>query len=255
MKSWLLVNIIICLMQFRKEECTLKNLLVIIFLASLYSIYYYTKTRPDKNKKVKSIIVSIFMLFVIGVISQFDSANKDLHTTKHKTEKVSKTEQSTKDNSKEKSKVTIPTTNDEQKTFEEKIKDTNIFSEFYYDKENDLYIISNDINSTFGDKKAIEFFNYDIKSLLDKNIKTDKPVVFRGWFENGGYTVAGTIVYFNQDTFNIDWKNRNLLDTEIYKYSDGWISASKFGQYQTANHNFKFPGTEEKLYNIFQMSK
>lgn len=137
--------------------------------------------------------------------------------------------------------------------FEGDIKKAGVFDEFEYNAENDVYIISKEINSTFGDKKGIEYFNSDIRQVLDKGLSADKPVVFRGWFENGGTTVAGSVVYFTTDNFNKDWKAENILDSDIYTKSNGWMSASKFGQYQTSNDKSDNKDIESKLFNIFQL--
>ncbi|HFI4767990.1 TPA: hypothetical protein ACG5K5_001898 [Streptococcus agalactiae] len=54
--------------------------------------------------------------------------------------------------------------------FENDIKKAGIFDKFEYNTENNVYIISKDINSMFSNKKGIEFFNISIKQLLDRNI-------------------------------------------------------------------------------------
>lgn len=139
--------------------------------------------------------------------------------------------------------------------FESEIKKSGVFDEFEFNAENGVYIVSKEINSTFGDKKGIEYFNSDIKQILDKGLSADKPVVFRCWFENSGTTVAGSVVYFTTDNFNKDWKSENILDSDIYTKSNGWMSASKFGQYQTSNDKVDDSEIKEKLFNIFQLSK
>lgn len=135
--------------------------------------------------------------------------------------------------------------------FENDIKKAGIFDKFEYNTENNVYIISKDINSMFSNKKGIEFFNISIKQLLDRNIVADKDVVFRGF---DGNTTA-SIVYFTKDNFNKNWNSQNILDTDIYTKSNGWMAISKFGQHLTSSDKADNNNINEKLFNIFQLSK
>ncbi len=135
--------------------------------------------------------------------------------------------------------------------FEGDIKKAGVFDEFEYNDENDVYIISKEINSSFGDKKGIEYFNSDIKQMLDKDITADKDVIFRGFDDD----TTASVVYFTKDNFNQDWNSQNILDTDIYTKSNGWMAISKFGQHLTSNDKADNNDINEKLFNIFQLSK
>lgn len=187
------------------------------------------------KSKINIIAIVVIIIAIFGIFSPTGSDKKEKTTKSEKTEKVAK-----KDN---------------ETSFASQVKKTAVFDDVELDAENNIYIVSKNLGMTFGDKKAIEFFNSDIKQLLDKGINSDKPVVFRGWFDNNGSTVPGSIIYFSKDNYNQDWGSQTILDTDTYKYSDGWISASKFGQYQTSNHEFKDNSMSDLLNNIFQSTK
>lgn len=237
------------------------NILALLVAVGLLGIWWFIKKQPNTKNRNVLIVFTVICFILFGVLRP-GGENKVAHDNTSTTtgpvvettiERVEVATTETK---------TVETAADETTqhtvesvSFEEQIKKLNIFNEVEYNHENGLYIISENLTLSLGDKNAIQIFNAEIKTLLDKGIVTDKPVVFRGWFENGGYTVAGSVVYFSTDTFNLDWNSRTILDSDVYKYSDGWISASKFGQYQSSTNGFKIPQVEEPLHNIFQLSK
>lgn len=189
------------------------------------------------RKKFYTVAWSIIALCFVGMyfLTKDDpkpDANKTEQVKKSDTKKASSSE-------------------NEQTSFESDIKKLGVFDAVEYNAENDAFIISEDINATFGDKKAIEYFNSDIRQILDKGLYSDKPVAFRAWDGKN----AASIVYFTTDKFNQDWKSENLLDSDTYTKSSGWMSMSKFGQYQSANDKADDNATAEKIFNIFQLSK
>ena len=53
--------------------------------------------------------------------------------------------------------------------------------DFKYDSENDIYIVSIDLNSSISDENAIQNFNDSIYDVIHADSKPDKDVVFRVW--------------------------------------------------------------------------
>ena len=129
------------------------------------------------------------------------------------------------------------------------------FKDFEYNQEYDAYILSTELNTTFGDKDSIGFFNDEIHEILTQKIQTDKDVIFRAWSDAQGVTTTASLIYFNKDTFNQDWTAQTILTTDTYKYSNGWQTISKFGQYQSSNDKSDSPEIEEKLFNLSMLTK
>ena len=64
----------------------------------------------------------------------------------------------------------------EPKSFEDHISTTD-FTDFKYDSENDIYIVSIDLNSSISDENAIQNFNDSIYDVIHADSKPDKDVV------------------------------------------------------------------------------
>ena len=63
-----------------------------------------------------------------------------------------------------------------KKSFEDYISTTD-FTDFKYDSENDIYIVSIDLNSSISDENAIQNFNDSIYDVIHADSKPDKDVV------------------------------------------------------------------------------
>ena len=118
----------------------------------------------------------------------------------------------------------------EPKSFENYISTTD-FTDFKYDSENDIYIVSMDLNNSISDESAIKNFNDSIYDVLHSEVKPDKDVVFRAW--DG--TISASLVYFRK--------------------ANGWQTISKFGQYQSSNDHSDDSTTENLLFNLAMISK
>lgn len=183
----------------------------------------------------KFIISSIALLSSITLAACSSSSNDDAKT--------------------EESSTTVSSSSQEVKTLETYALNDTFLGEYEYDTENDVYIVSGNLGSSLGDKIAIESFNDVIYDALHQGFKTDKPVIFRGWYEQQDVTFAGTVIYFSVENFNSDWSKKTFDSRKTYQFADAWISASKFGQYQSSNNHFSNNIDEDMLYNIFQLSK
>ena len=75
----------------------------------------------------------------------------------------------------------VQKTPSEPKSFEDYISTTD-FTDFKYDSENDIYIVSIDLNGAISDENAIQNFNDSIYDVIHADYsKPDKDVVFRAW--------------------------------------------------------------------------
>ncbi|MDG3132310.1 hypothetical protein MKL26_04610 [Streptococcus suis] len=136
-------------------------------------------------------------------------------------------------------------------TFKEYIKTTD-FSDFEYDSEHDVYIVSQDLNTAISNENAIENFNDSIYDVVKSGVAIDKDVVFRGW--DG--SLPGALIYYKSSTFtNIAKSSTAYNSVEIYKKSDGWQVTSKFGQYLSENDYANTSSTEEMLFELAMYSK
>ncbi|WP_159545087.1 hypothetical protein [Streptococcus halichoeri] len=132
--------------------------------------------------------------------------------------------------------------------FKTYIKNTD-FKSIEHDSINNLYIVSQDLNTIISDENAINSFNDSIYDVLQLGLKTDKDIIFRGWDGN----LASSLVYFDKDTFNQKW---GVSDSnKIYNKSSGWQTISKFNQYLDSKNNSKTPEIEERLFELAMYSK
>ena len=137
----------------------------------------------------------------------------------------------------------------EPKSFEDYISTTD-FTDFKYDSENDIYIVSIDLNSSISDENAIQNFNDSIYDVIHADSKPDKDVVFRAW--DG--SIAASLVYFKKDKFN-SLADEVFNSSSTYLKADGWQTISKFGQYQESNDHSDDSTTENLLFNLAMISK
>ncbi|HES3276648.1 TPA: sporulation protein [Streptococcus pyogenes] len=192
----------------------------------------------NKQEGCAAIIVVFIMCVFIGNMI-FGGNNKD---TK-KAETV-KTEQTSASSSIE-----------DAKTLENYAKNDRFLGEYEYNAEYDIYIVSGDLGTSFGDKTAIKSFNDIIYDAVHQGFKTDKPVVFRGWYNQQDTTLTGALIYFGVDNFNRDWAEINFDSTKTYQFSDGWQMTSKFGQYLSSTSKANDANIEKLLFNLSMLSK
>lgn len=137
----------------------------------------------------------------------------------------------------------------EPKSFEDYISTTD-FTDFKYDSENDIYIVSLDLNSIISDESAIKNFNDSIYDVIHSEVKPDKDVVFRAW--DG--TITASLVYFKKNKFSS--LGEEVFDSnDTYQKANGWQTISKFGQYQSLNDYSDDSITENLLFNLSMISK
>ena len=112
----------------------------------------------------------------------------------------------------------------EPKSFEDYIATTD-FTDFEYDSENDIYLVSIDLNSVISDENAIQNFNDSIYDVIHADSKPDKDVIFRAWDGN----ITASLVYFKKDKFN-SLADEVFNSTSTYLKADGWQTISKSGE-------------------------
>lgn len=139
---------------------------------------------------------------------------------------------------------------EEIKTLESYAKNDMNLGEYEYNSEFDAYIVSGDLGGSLGDKIAIESFNDVVYDAVHQGFKTDKPVIFRGWYEQQGTTFAGIVIYFSVDNFNRDWSEINFDSIKTYQFSDGWSSTAKYGQYLSSVSKADNEDAENTLFNL-----
>ena len=134
-------------------------------------------------------------------------------------------------------------------SFEDYIASTD-FTNVDYDSENDVYIVSIELNDVISDENAIQNFNDSVYDVIHSTVKPDKDVIFRAWDGN----ITASLIYFKKEKFEM--LSDEVFDSKkTYIKANGWQTISKFGQYQTLNDYSESPTIEELLFNLSMMSR
>ncbi|AXJ13672.1 hypothetical protein [Streptococcus pluranimalium] len=194
--------------------------------------------KKDKFTIARAIVAIVFALLIYNFLNGiFDNDDK--------VTKETKTDQT----------ITKGSSSDKEKSLESYVKNNSNLGDFEYDSDLDIYIVSGDLNNIISDKNAIEGFNDTIYDTLREGIKTDKPVLFRGWYEHHEEILPGALIYFSVDNFNRNWSEESFDSTTTYQFSDGWQTTSKFGQYLSKTSSATDEIIEETIFKISMISK
>lgn len=109
---------------------------------------------------------------------------------------------------------------DEWERFEE-VAETEGFDNLRIDEETGVLMLDNQLKTIISDKVAIETFSTEVYYFMENELPEIKNgIMFLGFVDDYmDYNVAATVMYFEEDNANQDWKNKPINHAEMYKQS------------------------------------